>query len=144
MKVIEFAFDGNPENEYKPSRYREHCIAYTGTHDNEPLRFYIENLSDAEKKRFDGDLERECRLGKVPLRAKTPSAECKTVMRLLFASRADVVILPLHDVLCLGKEARINFPSTVSTENWSYRFEKGDLKKSAQIWLKRLTEKYDR
>ena len=65
-------------------------------------------------------------------------------MRLLFASRADVVILPLHDVLCLGKEARINFPSTVSTENWSYRFEKRDLKKSAQIWLKRLTEKYDR
>ncbi len=144
MKVIEFAFDGNPENEYKPSRYREHCIAYTGTHDNEPLRFYIENLSDTEKKKFDGDLERECRLGKVPLRAKTPAAECKTVMRLLFASRADVVILPLHDVLCLGKEARINFPSTVSTENWSYRFEKRDLKKSAQIWLKRLTEKYDR
>ena len=57
---------------------------------------------------------------------------------------ADVVILPLHDVLCLGKESRINFPSTVSTENWSYRFEKRDLKKSAQIWLKRLTEKYDR
>lgn len=144
MKVIEFAFDGNPENEYKPSRYGENCIAYTGTHDNEPLRFYIESLSEWEKQRFDAELERECRIGKVPFRANTASAECKTVMRLLLASRADVVILPLHDVLCLGKEARINFPSTVSAENWSYRFEERDFKKETQVWLKRLAEKYDR
>lgn len=144
MKVIEFAFDGNPQNEHKPSNYTENFVAYTGTHDNEPLCGYIENLDPWGRRRFESDLERECRAAGVPLRAKTVSAECKTVIRLLFASRADVVLVPLHDVLCLGGEARINLPSTVSPNNWSYRFEKRDFKKKTGTWLRSLAEKYNR
>lgn len=144
MKVMEFGFDGNPHNEHKPSNYTENCVAYTGTHDNEPFCEYIEKLDGRGRQCFESDLERECRAAGVPLRKGTVSAECKTAVRLLFASRADVAIVPMHDVLCLGGEARINMPSTVSPNNWSYRFEKRDFRKSAWIWLKLLTEKYER
>ncbi|MFQ9738914.1 MAG: 4-alpha-glucanotransferase [Christensenellaceae bacterium] len=50
----------------------------------------------------------------------------------------------MNDLLCLGKVARINFPSTVSRENWSYRFKKSELGKRAAEWLKALAEKYQR
>ena len=31
-------FDGNEENEHKPSNFIENCFAYTGTHDNQTLK----------------------------------------------------------------------------------------------------------
>ena len=39
MKVLEFAFDRRDENgrEYLPHRYPRHCVAYTGTHDNDTV-----------------------------------------------------------------------------------------------------------
>lgn len=50
----------------------------------------------------------------------------------------------MGDLLCLGKIARINFPSTVSTQNWSYRFEEKDFSGKVWTWLKKLAEKYGR
>ena len=35
MKVLQFAFDGNPDNPYLPRRHGEHSVVYTGTHDND-------------------------------------------------------------------------------------------------------------
>jgi len=44
MKVYEFGLDGDPWNEHKPANYKENVVAYTGTHDNMPLRGYLESL----------------------------------------------------------------------------------------------------
>jgi len=60
MKVFEFAFDGNPENEYLPSLYNENCVAYTGTHDNDTLRSFIEQMDIKQRKDFEERLEQEC------------------------------------------------------------------------------------
>ena len=57
MKVFEFAFDGNPENEYLPSKYSENCVAYTGTHDNDTLRSFIESMEPPERKDFEKALK---------------------------------------------------------------------------------------
>ena len=65
-------------------------------------------------------------------------------MRLLFASKARTVIVPMQDVLALGEEARINHPSVFSAENWSYRFREEDFGKSTAVRLKRLAERYRR
>ena len=35
MVVLQFAFDGNPHNPYRPENHREHQVVYTGTHDND-------------------------------------------------------------------------------------------------------------
>jgi len=35
MKILQFAFDGSPENPYLPEKISENSVVYTGTHDND-------------------------------------------------------------------------------------------------------------
>lgn len=144
MKVLMFAFDGNEENEHLPSLYPQNCVAYTGTHDNEPLSAFIQAKEGAERKVFEEALEGQCILMDTPYIVETIEDECQSVIELLFASRANTVIVPMHDVLCLGEEARINAPSTVSGGNWTYRYEESDFRRRKAAWLKTLCETYNR
>ena len=144
MKIFEFAFDGNPDNEYLPSKYGRHCVAYTGTHDNEPLRAYLENMDEKTRKEFERVFEEECLLADVAYVTETIEEECQSVMELLLASKANLVILPMHDVACFGDCARLNAPSTVSMQNWTFRFLEKDFGRRKAAWLKELTERYHR
>ncbi|MBQ8283567.1 MAG: 4-alpha-glucanotransferase [Clostridia bacterium] len=144
MKVFEFAFDGNPENEYLPSLYNENCVAYTGTHDNDTLRSFIEQMDIKQRKDFEERLEEECLDADVAYLTETIEDECKSVIELLFASKANLVIIPMQDTLFLGEEARLNAPATVSNRNWTFRFIETDLKNRTAAWLKELTEEYNR
>lgn len=144
MKVIEFAFDGSPDNEHKPSNYTENFVAYTGTHDNQPLRAYIDELRGYYQYAFDKDLQKECDTAGIVYNGETSSEKCLTVIRLLFASRAFLTIVPMQDVLCLGNEARMNFPSTVSADNWSYRFTESDFTQDTAKWLYNLAKRNER
>ena len=144
MKVFEFAFDGNPENEYLPSLYNENCVAYTGTHDNDTLRAFIEKMDKNERKYFEDTLETECLTADVGYLTETIESECKSIIELLLSSKAEIVIIPMHDVLCFGEEARLNAPSTVSQGNWTFRFIADDFKIGKAAWLKELTEQYQR
>ena len=144
MKIFEFAFDGNPENEYLPSLYNANSVAYTGTHDNDTLRSFLENMEAAQRKDFETALENECLKLDVPYVVETIEDECKSIVELLFASNADTVIVPMHDVTVFGEEARLNAPSTVSTQNWTFRFIEKDFGKRKAAWFKTLTETYNR
>lgn len=144
MKVFEFAFDGNPENEYLPSLYGKNCVAYTGTHDNDTLAAFLEKMDAKERKAFETALEAECLAADVAYVTESTETECASVVELLFASKADTVIVPMHDVLAFGDEARMNAPSTVSDGNWTFRFTETDLKRRRAAWLKDLVETYDR
>ena len=145
MKVFEFAFDGNEENEYLPSNFNtENCVAYTGTHDNDTLRSFLENMDEKQRKDFEKKLESECLAADVAYITETIEDECKTIIELLFASKADCVIVPMQDVLCMGEEARLNAPSTVSMQNWTFRFTEKDFKMRKAAWLLALTQTYNR
>ncbi|MBO5240745.1 MAG: 4-alpha-glucanotransferase [Clostridia bacterium] len=144
MKVFEFAFNGDPENEYLPSQYSENCVAYTGTHDNDTLRAFLENMDKKQRREFEEALEAECLKADVAYICETLEDECESIVRLLMSSKANVVIVPMHDVLCFGEEARLNAPSTVSDRNWTFRFTVKDFKKRKAAWLKALTEEYHR
>ena len=145
MKVFEFAFDGNPDNEYLPSNFQDsNCVAYTGTHDNDTLRAFIEDMEKVERREFESVLEEECLQADVPYLTETIKEECETVIELLMSSKADTVIVPMQDVLCMGSEARLNAPSTVSGQNWTFRFVEEDFKCRKAAWLKELTERYHR
>ncbi|MBQ3221233.1 MAG: 4-alpha-glucanotransferase [Clostridia bacterium] len=144
MKVFEFAFDGNEENEYLPAYYNTNCVAYTGTHDNEPLRAFLENMNKKERKAFEKELEKQCLLLDVAYLTETIEEECESVIRLLIASNADTVIVPMHDILCMGEEARLNAPSTVSGKNWTFRFTEKDFKKRKAARLKEMITEYQR
>ncbi|MDE7453234.1 MAG: 4-alpha-glucanotransferase, partial [Clostridia bacterium] len=144
MKVLEFAFDGKKENEHKPSNHTENFVCYTGTHDNMPLRQYIDDLTEEDKEKFIADVEKESKLLKIKPETKTSAELCRSVINLAFASKSNTVIIPLWDLLALGGEARINEPSTVSDKNWSRRFVKEDFSKQLSDYLKKASQRSKR
>jgi len=129
MKILEFAFDGSADNEHKPSNYTENFVCYTGTHDNMPLKQFIEDLTAEQRKTYMADLSAECKALGVKVEDDSPEAVCRTVVRLAIASKAFAAIIPMWDLLAMGGEARINLPATVSTDNWSFRFKKEEFTK---------------
>lgn len=144
MRVLSFAFDGNPASEHKPSNHVKNCVAYTGTHDNMPLKGYFDALQGGELHTCILDVLAECERAKIWPRLDTAEQACETVTELCFASVADTAILPMWDVLSLGAEARINFPSTVSTDNWSWRFIPADFTPRSALRLKTLAKRFKR
>ncbi|MBQ8406712.1 MAG: 4-alpha-glucanotransferase, partial [Clostridia bacterium] len=143
MKVLEFAFDGNPNNDHLPSNYMENCVAYSGTHDNMPIVGYVDSLDENGRKVFVEGLQKECALLNVPCLTSNSVEICQSLLRLLFASKANRVVVPLQDVLCYGEESRINAPSTAEG-NWTYRFTKKDFKGEACGFIRSLVRKNQR
>ncbi len=135
MKILQHAFDGDPFNEHKPSNYTANYVAYTGTHDNETLMTRIGNMQGEERERMLADLRAECLRAGVPVRGSSDKAICRTIHRLLYASKANTVIIPMQDVLFMGEEGRMNYPSVVSEGNWSFRFLGSDLSAAARKYL---------
>jgi len=140
MKILEFAFDGDPNNEHKPSNYTSNFVCYTGTHDNMPLRQYIDDLDESGLKTLKNDLAAECGMAGIAPDFESSGSTCLTVIRLAFRSKADTVIIPLSDLLAMGGEARMNLPSTVSQNNWSWRFTSGDFEGGSAEFLKNIAE----
>lgn len=113
MKVLQFAFDGNSDNQYLPHNYDKNCVVYTGTHDNDTINGWV-NTADKNEVAF------------ATRYMQTNSSEGFnwTMIKTALMSVADTAIIMMPDLLGLGSEARINTPSTVG-ENWKWRIEKG-------------------
>ena len=60
------------------------------------------------------------------------------IIRAVYGSVADIVILQMQDILKLGNEARMNFPSTIGT-NWRWRMVKGCLSDERIEFIRTLT-----
>ena len=108
------------------------------------MRAFLENMQGKERKRFEKALEAECLAADVAYITETVEEECQTMMELLMSTKANTVIIPMHDALCFGEEARLNAPSTVSGKNWTFRFLEKDFKRRKAAWLKELTKTYHR
>jgi len=110
MKVLLFAFSDNLDtNPYLPHNYPQHCIVYTGTHDNNTAVGWFNNdATDHEKSNVQQYLGR-------PINSIN-----RDLIELALASPADVAIIPLQDVLGLDERARMNTPGTLNG-NWSWR-----------------------
>ena len=108
------------------------------------MRFFLESMDEGTRKEFETELENQCLQADVPYIIETIEDECKTIIDLLMSTKANTVIVPMHDVLCMGEEARLNAPSTVSGKNWTFRFVENDFGRRKAAWLKSLTEKYNR
>lgn len=141
MKVLEFAFDGTPDNDHKPTNYDPNCVCYTGTHDNMPLRQYIDDLSGHALKVFKSDLAEQCAMHGFSAKTGSSKDACLSVVELAFRSCAKTVIIPLWDLLAMGGEARINKPSSVSDKNWSWRFVKSEISEECSNYLKDISQK---
>jgi 4-alpha-glucanotransferase len=133
-RVLQFAFDGHPDNPYLPENFVPNTVVYTGTHDNAPTRQWFEELPDDQRQNFWTYLKR----------APGESAEAApALMRLAWSSIAALTIAPLQDLLNLGKGSRMNVPGRPSG-NWDWRFTEKMLSLQAFAWLRELTESSNR
>ncbi len=134
MRVLQFAFDGDPENQFLPENYPMHVVAYTATHDNNTSRGWYESLPEEERQ----DLQTY--LGHSIEEAGEISWD---LIRLAWESRADLAIAPLQDVLNLGAEARMNWPGH-ALGNWGWRATEEQVSEAALEPLAELTRKTGR
>jgi 4-alpha-glucanotransferase len=111
MRVLQFAFDGHPDNPHLPSNYVPNALVYTGTHDNPTTRGWFESLPDSQQLVVWNQMKRP---------AGKTSEVARELIRLAWSSTAALAIAPLQDLLNLGSEARMNVPGRAEG-NWSWR-----------------------
>ncbi len=134
MKVLQFAFDSREESDYLPHNYKQNCVVYTGTHDNDTILGWYDSISDTDRNfaiRYlnNGDHERS----RIP----------EDYIRLAMGSVAKLCIIPIQDYLGLGKEGRINIPSTPSG-NWCWRMRDDAFSEEIAHNMYRITRLYSR
>jgi 4-alpha-glucanotransferase len=114
-----------PEQPFRdPADYPAVAVATSGTHDTEPITIWWENAPAEERAAVlaigsvrrrltaeDQDAARQ--------RPHLPHAVREALLESLFASGADLLILPIQDVF--GWRDRINQPATIGDNNWVWR-----------------------
>jgi len=133
MRILQFAFTGDPDHAYLPHNYVRNSVVYSGTHDNDTAIGWWASASPAEKQQVAQYLGCD--------RPEDVPEINWTLIRMALSSVSDLAILPLQDLLGLGSEGRMNDPS-VNAGQWRWRYES-----SAQLnhqieerlgWLTRL------
>lgn len=113
MNVLQFAFDGDEDNKYLPSNQKENSIVYTGTHDNKTLLQWVEDELTEER---DEQIRALSELGE-------EEEINKVLIDIAYNSPANIAIIPIQDILVIGKEGRMNEPSTLG-KNWTWRMKR--------------------
>jgi len=129
-RVLQFAFDGHPDNPYLPHNFVHNAVVYTGTHDNDTTRGWYEALPDWQRHNFWNYLGRPG--------GEAPEAAWDLI-RLAWSSPAALAIAPLQDVLNLGSNARMNVPGRADG-NWRWRSTIDMLSGPAFQSLREVTE----
>ena len=112
MKVLEFAFDGDEENDFLPENFEDsNCVVYTGTHDNDTIMGWY---SEADPEEIE-QAEEYC-----DIQEGEEFNWC--LIRTAYESIADYAVIQMQDILGLGSEARMNVPSTLGG-NWVWRID---------------------
>ncbi|MBI1945732.1 MAG: 4-alpha-glucanotransferase [Deltaproteobacteria bacterium] len=131
MKVLQFAWEEGAEGAYLPHHHVPNCVVYTGTHDNDTsLGFWLSappHVQDHIRRYLciDGhDFVWD-------------------FIRAAFASVAHTAIVPMQDVLCLDRGARMNTPG-IAEGNWSWRVRREAFNADTAVRLRTLAELYGR
>ncbi|MBN4003962.1 4-alpha-glucanotransferase [Nostoc sp. LPT] len=128
MKILQFAFSADSANPFLPFNYRHNAVVYTGTHDNDTTIGWFNTAEDEEKQNL------LLYLGSI-----SPDGIHWDLIRLALSSIANQAIIPLQDILGLGNEARMNFPS-IAEGNWEWRYQAGAITDELRDRLKVLTK----
>jgi 4-alpha-glucanotransferase len=133
-RVLQFAFDGHPDNPYLPHKLVPNTVVYTGTHDHAPTRQWYEELPEDQRRNLWNCLQQ----------APAASAEvAPALMEVAWQSVSALAIAPLQDLLNLGKGTRMNVPGRADG-NWSWRASEDLLSSWRFEWLRDMTERAKR
>ena len=127
MKILVFSIDTSGKYAKDIFHDVKNMIIYTGTHDNDTLMEWYDALSVAAKRKVRRFLAKEgIRQGSVKDR----------LLAYTWKSKAEYAIVPMADILGMGKEAHLNTPGTVGSPNWEWRMP--DMRKM-EISLKKYS-----
>ena len=121
MRILLFSIDTNGKYARDISKDIENIIFYTGTHDNDTLMQWYKGLTVAAKRKVSEFLKKQC--------IKSGSIKDRLLTYVL-NSKAEYAIIPLADIIGLGKEGHINTPGTVGSPNWEWHMT--DFKKAVE------------
>jgi 4-alpha-glucanotransferase len=139
MRVLQFAFGDEP-NLHLPHRYPQRSVAYTGTHDNDTLRGFLESPLPHTR---DGDAMRRARARALAYAGSDGRAPHWDLLRMTLASPANTALFQLQDPLGLGSKARFNVPGTIQG-NWTWRLSGRELDPKLTARLAEMTVRYER
>ncbi len=111
MKILQFAFDGDSDNDYLPYNHEKNSVVYTGTHDNDTIIGWTQNANHDEVKRAERFLN-----------SSKSDGFNWAMIRCALMSPADTCVLMMPDLLALDSKGRINTPSVVGG-NWNWRID---------------------
>jgi 4-alpha-glucanotransferase len=128
MRILQFGFTG-ADNPFLPHNYITNCVAYTGTHDNDTACGWFRAASESERK--------------FALRYLNSDGTdfAWDLIRGVWSSVAVHAIAPMQDLLSLGTEARMNFPSRLGG-NWEWRMKEEDMNQALAKRLRELNDLY--
>lgn len=133
MKILTFAFDSDHSNPFLPHNYDKNFIVYTGTHDNDTVKGWMEKT--AEKEHVKNAIEY--------LKLTKEEGYTWGFIRGAWSSVADIAIAQMQDFLDLGNSARMNLPSSLGI-NWRWRMKDGACDKTLAEKMKKITKLYGR
>lgn len=131
MKVLHFAFDGNPDNPYLPYNMAADSVVYTGTHDNDTTVSWFTEAPEYDKRQVCEYLGCEGHVFWGPF------------LRMAYAAPARFCILPLQDILALGAGHRMNTPGKCDG-NWGWRFRWDMIREDHFAMVRHFTAIYGR
>lgn len=131
MRIIQFAFNGDPKDPFLPHNHELDSVIYTGTHDNDTSRGWYERVPENEKSFYRRYLNTD------------GNDVSWDFIRAAWGSVSIFALAPLQDFLNLGNEARMNYPGNASG-NWIWRMPANALSESLQERIKEINFLYDR
>jgi 4-alpha-glucanotransferase len=128
MKILQFGFV-DPSDPFLPHNYTRNCVAYTGTHDNDTALGWLASAPETERK--------------FALRYLNSNGAdfAWDLIRAVWSSVAVYAVAPMQDLLSLGTEARMNFPSRLGG-NWEWRMREEDMSMPLAQRLREFNELY--
>jgi 4-alpha-glucanotransferase len=110
-------------------------VCYIGTHDNDPLKGYLEKMDAEEKEKWALALEK--------MKAKVENIE-EQLLYYAFSRKCAYTIVSLQDLLLLDSSSRINEPGLVNEINWTWRLKDFEGVEGALLAFRHLIEETGR
>jgi len=132
MKVMQFAFAPFQNSDYLPHNHIKNCVVYTGTHDNDTARGWLESAP-----------REQVEFAKKYLNIRDTANFNWDLIRSAWSSVAELSIAQMQDFLNLGSQARMNTPST-SENNWVWRLKQQQLTDELALKIYEITKLYSR
>ena len=133
MKVLEFAFDSREESDYLPHLYPVNSVCYTGTHDNEPLAQWFATAAPED-----------VAYAKAYLGLNEGEGFIWGMIRGCMGSVSRLCVVQMQDYLEPGASGRMNFPGTLTSDNWTWRADPGFASEDLAKRIYAITKRYGR